>query len=184
MFLKSGKLAYGGMMTALAVILLFLSGVFENCSLVCIAASAFIAGGVAAQGKPADGLLVAVASGVLGFFLLPNKWYLTTYAAFVVYVLVWETLTPVWYENKRVRLWLVKGIVYHVLLAAAFIMYEYLFGLQQLVQGTVIRKLFSLPVVLGLAMLVAAEIVWVVVDRAYASFRWQWQRFHQKADKS
>lgn len=184
MFLKSGKLAYGGMMTALTVILLFLSGVLESCSLVCLAAAAFITGGVAERGKPADGLLTAVAAGLLGFFLLPNKLYLTTYTAFVVYVLVWEALSSVWQENnKKMVRWVVKGIVYHVLLTAALVSYEYLFGLQTLVQGTLLKRMVSLPVVLWLAVFVAAELVWIVFDRAYAAFRFQWQQFHQRADK-
>lgn len=183
MFLKSGKLAYGGMMTALAVLLLFLAGVFENCSLFCLAAAAFITGGVAERGKPVDGLLTAAAAGLLGFLLLPDKLYLTTYTAFAVYVLVWEALSPDWQENKRVRLWIVKGIVYHVLLLAALVLYEYLFGLQHLVQGTRMEKLFSLPAIFWIMVFVAAELVWIVFDRAYVAFRMQWQRFHQRADK-
>ena len=44
MFLKSGRVSYGGMITAAMVVLLYLSCVFENCSLFCLAAAAFLGG--------------------------------------------------------------------------------------------------------------------------------------------
>lgn len=129
-------------------------------------------------------MLTAVAAGLLAFFLLPNKLYLTTYAAFAIYVLVWEALSSVWQEeNKKMGRWVVKGIVYHVLLAAALVSYEYLFGLQTLVQGTLLKRMVSLPVILWLAVFVVAELVWIVFDRAYAAFRFQWQQLHQRAEK-
>lgn len=42
MFLKSGRVSYGGMITAAMVVLLYLSCVFENCSLFCLAAGGFL----------------------------------------------------------------------------------------------------------------------------------------------
>lgn len=42
MFLKSGRVSYGGMITAAMVVLLYLSCVFENCSLFWPGGSAFL----------------------------------------------------------------------------------------------------------------------------------------------
>lgn len=184
MFLKSGRLAYGGMMTALITILLFLAGVFEHCSLFCLAAAAFVTGGVAERTKPADGFTVAVAAGLLGFFLLPNKWYLATYAGFAVYVLVWECLTPLWHAERKKRLWAVKGVLYHILLGLAVFLYSAIFGLQELVRGTLIEKAQSVPFLFVLAVFVLAEGVWLVFDRAYVVFRLQWQNIHKQSGKS
>lgn len=82
MFLKSGRVSYGGMITAAMVVLLYLSCVFENCSLFCLAAAAFLGGVTTWQRGWKDGLLISAAAGVLGVVLLPNKWYVLTYAAF------------------------------------------------------------------------------------------------------
>ena len=54
MFLKSGRVSYGGMITAAMVVLLYLSCVFENCSLFCLAAAAFL-GGVTTLAERVEG---------------------------------------------------------------------------------------------------------------------------------
>ena len=135
MFLKSGRVSYGGMITAAMVVLLYLSCVFENCSLFCLAAAAFLGGVTTWQRGWKDGLLVSAAAGVLGVVLLPNKWYVLTYAAFVLYVFAWECLEHFFSKKQRMLAWILKGILYHVLLISAVCSYVYVFGFQQLVQG-------------------------------------------------
>ena len=100
MFLKSGRVSYGGMITAAMVVLLYLSCVFENCSLFCLAAAAFLGGVTTWQRGWKDGLLVSAAAGVLGVVLLPNKWYVLTYAAFVLYVFAWSAWNTFFQRNK------------------------------------------------------------------------------------
>ena len=65
MFLKSGRVSYGGMITAAMVVLLYLSCVFENCSLFCLAAAAFLGGVTTWQRVWDEGLMLSVEACVL-----------------------------------------------------------------------------------------------------------------------
>ena len=181
MFLKSGRVSYGGMITAVMVVLLYLSCVFENCSLFCLAAAAFLGGVTTWQRGWTDGLLVSVAAGVLGVVLLPNKWYVLTYAAFVLYVLVWECLERFFSQKQRVFAWILKGVLYHVLLISAVWSYAYVFGLHQLIQGFLQTMLQHSKILFGLAAVLLAEVVWIVYDRAYAVFRTKWMQWMHRA---
>ena len=181
MFLKSGRVSYGGMITAAMVVLLYLSCVFENCSLFCLAAAAFLGGVTTWQRGWQDGLLVSAAAGVLGVVLLPNKWYVLTYAAFVLYVFAWECLEHFFSKKQRMLAWILKGILYHVLLISAVCSYVYVFGFQQLVQGFLLTVLQHSKILFGLAAVLLAEVVWIVFDRAYAVFRIKWSQWMHRA---
>ena len=181
MFLKSGRVSYGGMITAAMVVLLYLSCVFENCSLFCLAAAAFLGGVTTWQRGWKDGLLISAAAGVLGVVLLPNKWYVLTYAAFVLYVFAWECLEHFFSKKQRMLAWILKGILYHVLLISAVCSYVYVFGFQQLVQGFLLTVFQHSKILFGLTAVLLAEVVWIAFDRAYAVFRIKWSQWMHRA---
>lgn len=184
MFLKSNKVAMAGMMTALTVLFLFLSGVLEYCSLACLAVAAFLTGCMAAEYKATGGVAGLMAALFLGFLFMPNKFYLATYLVMALYVLIWEALTPLWYEKHLGRLWLVKGIAYHIMIAVALSVYAALFGvgeiLDQLPFFTVIRGHLVTLVAAILLLLATAEIVWIVFDKSYRIFRYEWFRLERR----
>jgi len=126
-------------------------------------------------------LLVSAAAGVLGVVLLPNKWYVLTYAAFVLYVFAWECLEHFFSKKQRMLAWILKGILYHVLLICAVCSYVYVFGFQQLVQGFLLTVLQHSKILFGLAAVLLAEVVWIVFDRAYAVFRIKWSQWMHRA---
>ncbi|MCI5639374.1 MAG: hypothetical protein MR316_00110 [Lachnospiraceae bacterium] len=184
MFLKSHRVAMAGMITALTVLFLFLSGVLEYCSLACLAAAAFLTGRMAAKYKWTGGAAGLVAALFLGFLLMPNKFYLATYLAMAVYVLIWEALTPLWYEKHRGRLWIVKGVAYHGMLAVAISVYVALFGigkmLSQLPFWTMMQRHAAALVAAVFLLLVGAEILWIAFDKAYRIFRYEWFRLENR----
>lgn len=167
MFLKSGDTAFAGMMTALAVLGIVLSGIIENCSLFLLAAASFLGGIVfrRVSGKAALGFVAA--SAVLGLILAPDKLYCLTFLAFTVYVLVAEWSRKM---DKRAA-WMIKAVVYHNLLAVSLIIMQLFTGMDLLLQTEWIQKLKGVPVLLVILLLLAAELLWIVFDRAYFFFQ-------------
>ena len=80
--LKSKEAAYGGIMMALAVILIILSGIIEQSSLFLLAAASFITGVI--QRRFSVKLSTAFIAGtfIVGMFLAPQKLYCFTFAGF------------------------------------------------------------------------------------------------------
>ena len=70
--------------------------------------------------------------------------------------------------------WILKGILYHVLLISAVCSYVYVFGFQQLVQGFLLTVFQHSKILFGLTAVLLAEVVWIAFDRAYAVFRIKW----------
>lgn len=167
MFLKSGDTAFAGMMTALAVLGIVLSGILENCSLFLLAAASFLGGVVfrRVSGKAALGF--AAASAVLGLILAPDKLYCLTFLVFTVYVFVAEWSRKV---DKRAA-WVTKAVAYHSLLAVSLMIMQLFTGIDFLLQTEWIQKLKGVPVLLAVILLLAAELIWLIFDKAYFFFQ-------------
>lgn len=170
MFLKSKEVAYTGILMALAVILVTIGGYWEGSTLFFLAAASFLAGMVSKNISVAVGGLFVFGSVVLSFILAPEKFYCFTYLGFCLYVLLAEQEERK-KENKTVVSWIKKGILFHVMLIVALLLVNKLFGFEILFSGK-LAVVFEKNKIFALVLLVAAaELVWVVFDRAYVYFR-------------
>ncbi len=168
---------------AIAVILQICAGVIETSSFFLLALASFLAGCVERKFglKTAAGFCFGAA--VLGFILAPQKLYCFTYAGFCVYVLATEYFrgkngsiknsdkAENFMDNIRVQ-YIIKGIIYHVLLIAAVFVSAKISGLEVIFSADFIEKIKQLPVVVVIfAAVIAAELLWFIFDKAYIFFQ-------------
>jgi hypothetical protein len=174
MLLKSRAVAFAGMATALAVIIVTIAGYIDVSTLFLLALASFIGGIVTRYFKVRYGVLFLLASVTLSFILAPQKMYVLTYLAMTVYVIVEESIDlNKSNEHKTfspVKEWIIKALVYNVLLAVIILVNYYLLGLDMYKFSGVYRVVMS-NLAFGLPlMILVLELVMVVFDRAYVYF--------------
>ena len=163
--LKSKEAAYGGIMMALAVILIVLSGIIEQSSLFLLAAASFITGVIQ---RRFSAVFIAGAF-LVGMFLAPQKLYCFTFAGFSVYVSITEYLSQK--DVPFVVCIVIKGICYHILLVLALAATKYFVGFDILFAEGWVKKLSGIPVLFIIVAVAAAEALWLIFDRAYIFFQ-------------
>ena len=176
MHLNSREIAFTGLMMALGVVLILLGGYIGTATLFFLAAAAFLAGVMERNFSLGMGALYLAGVGLLGFFLSPRKLHAATFAVMGIYVLVAE-----WFERRRISdqepvspalAWGAKFLAYHVLLAVSLGVVEGLMGIDRiLTEGMPGALSQSSGALACLALIVMAEIFWLVFDRAYLFFQ-------------
>ncbi len=167
--LKSEETAWGGIMMALAVILIVLSGVIEQSSLFLLAAASFMTGVFQRRFSTKAGIAFIIGTFLIGLFLAPQKLYCFTFAGFSVYISVAEYL-----RNKKVSFasgMIIKGICYHILLVLALIIVNYFIGFESLFLDGWIKTLSKIPALFVVVLIAAVEILWITFDKAYTFFQ-------------
>lgn len=107
MHVKTKKLAVSGLLMALAVVLIVLSGVLDFNTLFFLAAAAFFIGIIVREFGLKYGTAFFLGCSVLGFIFAPQKLYCITYGMMGIYVLgvefMWYFLGlhPQWKNKKR-----------------------------------------------------------------------------------
>lgn len=111
MHVNTKKLAVSGLLMALAVVLIILSGVLDFNTLFFLAAAAFFVGIIIQEFNLRYGVAFFVGCLLLGFILAPQKLYCITYGMMGVYVLAVEGLWQ--YLGRHDRL---KGrkLIFHI----------------------------------------------------------------------
>jgi len=184
MLLKSKEIAFTGIMMALGVLLVTLGGYFEGSTLFFLAAASFLTGVVFRSISLTAALTFLAGTTFLGFILAPQKLYLATFLAFCVYVIAAECLETVWggqkAAGKRGRIWAAKGLLYHFLLGISVFLVQKFFGLEILFSKSILSKFKSYKVLLAVLLVLAAELLWLVFDRAYFYFQGRYGRMFHK----
>ena len=90
MHVKSRLMAFGGLALALCILFMVLGSIFETGTLFFLAASSFFVGIVIRESGMKMGLAFYMAAVLLGFILAPNKFYVITFGAMGLYILVIE----------------------------------------------------------------------------------------------
>lgn len=167
--LKSKEAAYGGIMMALAVILIILSGIIEQSSLFLLAAASFITGVI--QRRFSVKLSTAFIAGtfIVGMFLAPQKLYCFTFAGFSVYVSIAEYLRQK--DMPFAVCIVIKGICYHILFVLALVATKYFIGFDILFTEGWVKKLSGIPVLFIIVAVAATEALWIIFDKAYIFFQ-------------
>lgn len=164
MYLKSKKIAFLGLLTALSVVLIIFSGIFEFSTLFFLCIAAACVGIAIYEAGVVSGCCLFVASVILGILLAPNKMYCFTYSALSVYIIAIEATLRIVEKkiqdrNQRNRIVLPLKFVYF-----NAIYLPILFFLPKLIySGT-----FS-PIVYGIAI-VGGQVVFYLFDRIYFGF--------------
>lgn len=182
MFLKSREIAFLGIMMAFAVLLVTAGGYIESSTLFFLAAASFLCGLMERSFSLRVSICFFIGSLLLGFLLAPQKLYLATFAGFSIYVLVAEYFEKqVFVENQEKHFvfeWLMKAVVYHVLLILAFFFVRELFGWESFGKNRFVAFCMEKSNVLfwGLCFIIA-ESFWLLFDRAYLFFMRRYSRY-------
>lgn len=174
MLLKSKEVAFTGIMMALGVLLVTLGGYFEGSTLFFLAAASFLTGIVLRSISLGVALLFVTGTTLLGFILAPQKLYLATFLAFSLYVLVAEYLEKRYQEGKSggsVKIWAIKAVLYHILLGISIFLVQKFFGLESLFGKGLPNLIKDSKLLLVCIVVAAAELLWIVFDKAYFYFQ-------------
>ncbi|MCI8813973.1 MAG: hypothetical protein HFH61_01730 [Lachnospiraceae bacterium] len=174
MHLNSKKTAVGGVLMALAVLCIALSGILEFNTLSLLAAASFLVGVIIREGGLAAGLAFYVGAVVLGFLLAPQKLYCLTFAAMGMYILGDEWLFRLAGHREkggRVFLWVGKFLVFNLLYLPALFLFPRLIFANG-VEGAWLW-----------AAAVAGQGLFWIYDRAYEYFLTVlWEGFRNRLD--
>lgn len=164
MLLKGKKMAFLGLLLAVALILIILSGVFEFNTLFLLAAASFCVGIAIREYGMSLGFGFYIASIILGLLLAPNKLYMITYAAMGLYIvcreLAWTMLDRAKKKrNPLVIYWLLKYIIFNVIYIPIIILIPKL-----IYQGTINTGL-------TIMLIMGGQVALFVLDKAYDYFQ-------------
>lgn len=164
MLLKGKKLAFLGLLLAITLILVVLSGVFEFNTLFLLAAASFSVGIALREYGISLGVGFYIASIILGFLLAPNKLYMITYGAMGLYVvcreLAWTMLDRVKKKKNLIEVyWITKYIIFNLIYLPITI-----FMPKLLYQGTINTGLTIL-------LIIGGQVALFVLDKAYDYFQ-------------
>ncbi len=186
------NIAVAGMVTALTIVLLYLTVLLQWNTIFLLALAAYLTGTLCYLTTVPHAAAGMTATAILSFLLLPKKTYVFIYLLLSVYVLVFETIckqrtkgTPI----PAAKEWSVKAAVWHALAFVggilAILFFQLLTGLDDNgglfgpdplscityvfdAPAKFLGFLHDLPDVVKLLILLAvADIFWVIFDRAY-----------------
>jgi hypothetical protein len=164
MFLNAKKTAFLGLLLAVTVVLVVLSGIFDFNTLFLLAGASFGVGIAIRETNLRYGAGFYLGSILLSLLLAPNKLYCITYAAMgfyvVVYEFAYEKLTFVNHKISRKSLfWMIKYIAFNLMYLPLLIFLPKLFF-----EGEISTKLILL-------LILAGQIALFIYDRAYQYFQ-------------
>lgn len=159
MHLKSGDIAFTGIMTALSVLLILAGCYIDSSTVFFLAAAAYLTGVVEYNCNIVAGIMHLTGAFAVGIFLAPQKLYSVTFLCFAIYVLVAEYLESEHFRNKiNIKtMWIIKFVLFQIMFLVVFLIYNYLIGFD--------NDFIIIGVIVG------AEVFWIIYDRAYIMFQ-------------
>ena len=174
MLLNAKKMAFLGLLLAVTVLLIALSGIIEFNTLFLLGAASFGVGIAVRESNLRYGAGFYLGAILLGLILAPNKFYCITFAAMGFYILVieysFDRLSNLKGNRNKVKLyWIIKYITFNVMYIPMI-----LFLPKLIYQG----EINSIIIVV---MLMAGQAVLFVYDMAYRYFQgYIWGRVRNK----
>ena len=163
MLLKGKKMAFLGLLLAITLILIILSGVFEFNTLFLIGAASFCVGIALREYGMSFGIGFYIASIILGLLLAPNKLYMITYGAMGLYIVgrefAWTMIDRAKKKNPIVIYWVLKYVIFNLIYIPIII-----FMPKLIYQGTINTGLTIMLIIGGQALL-------FVLDKSYDYFQ-------------
>ena len=160
MHVKTRMLAFGGLFLALSVVCMALGSVIETNTLFLLAAASYFVGIVIREYGMKAGAAFYLADVLLGFLIIPNKFYVISFAAMGFYILAAEGSFRILGRSrgnvqKRWIFWMIKYIVFNGMYIPMVLVFQDLLFAKELSGGFLV------------AVLAAGQVgVWIY-DRAY-----------------
>lgn len=175
MHVNAKKMAFSGMLLALTVICIVLSGVLEFNTLFLLGLASFTIGIIIREFDIKYGVAYLIAAIVLGLLLAPNKLYCITFSAMGIYVLAMEALWPMIQKltlkvriNMNLCIWIGKFVIFNVIYIPILLAFP-----QLLFAG-------ELDIRFIITALIVGQIILVIYDRAYDYFQFRiWNRYRK-----
>ncbi len=162
-------IALSGMLTALAVVCIFVGSILEFNTAFLLVLAAFLIGTVTAVSGVPAALCSFAATVILGIFISPVKMYVLTFSLFVPYAVACEYTAGKKPDRKKAIL--IKALVWWswtIVCGCIFYVMAGIAGLTELMPE--IMKDAGAPIQLGI-VIIALAVTWVLTDIAYYAYR-------------
>lgn len=160
MHVKGKMMAFCGLFLALSVVCMSLGSVIETNTLFLLAAASFFVGIVIREFGMKAGAAFYVADVLLGFLIAPNKFYVFSFAAMGLYIVIieeaWRFLGRSASTQRQSLFWAVKYVVFNVMYIPMLVLFD-----EILLGG----KKLSFAMTAGIWL--AGQIALFLYDRAY-----------------
>lgn len=178
MHVKAKKMAFSGMFLALTIVCMLLGSVIETSTLFLLAAASYFVGIVLREFGERTGIAFYLAGVLFGLIAAPDKFYVLSYAAMGLYILiielVWPRLGRLSANVKRREIfWSIKYLVFNVIYIPAVLFFQELLFAHKLSTG------------LLTGVLAAGQAGLFIYDRAYEYVQGElWSKFRGRLFKS
>ena len=157
MHVKAKAAAFGGLSVALSIVCMSLGSIIESNTLFLLAGAAFYAADV-----------------LLGMLIAPNKFYVLSYAAMGLYILLieiaWQAMARGSHRiQKRWAFWVLKYLIFNVLFLPVLFLFQDFFFAGHLTGGWLA------------GVILAAQFALWIYDRAYEYVqRYLWDKYRRR----
>lgn len=160
MLINAKTVAFGGLMLALTEVCIALGSVIETNTLFLLAAASYLVGIVIRETNLRIGSGFWLAGVLLGVLIAPNKFYVFSYAAMGLYILLieiaWNRIGKMQEEAPRMKVfWCVKFLIFNLIYITTLFV-----GKELLFVGDISWKAIIL-------FLIAGQIALIIYDKAY-----------------
>lgn len=162
MLLKSKHIAFLGLLAAISVILVVLSGIIEFNTLFLLGVASLCIGIAIQETGLALGFGFLIATVLLSIILAPNKLYCITYAGIGLYIVITEVFRRRVLKKElepkmfQCQLWVVKVIGFNL------IFIPILFGMPKLVYAG------EVSIKIGVLLILLGQVVLIIYDKVYS----------------
>lgn len=163
MHVKTKNIAFLGLMMAITVLLVVLSGVFEINTFFLLALASFCTGIAIHEYGLASGTAFYIGSILLNLILAPNKLYVGTYAGIGLYIVVtefiWRKIFKMEYNYRNVViLTIVKVIIFNAMYIPILLFFP------DLLSG------IKMNTAIFVVLLLIGQVILLLFDKAYKYF--------------
>lgn len=163
MHVKTKNLAFLGVLMALTVVLVVLSGILEFNTFFLLALASFATGIAIYEVGISLGAGFYIGSVFVSFFVAPNKLYVATYAGIAFYIVaiefIWNSLFKGEYTTTNARIMImIKAVIFNAMYLPILLLFP------NLISGMKITT----PILI--ALVIAGQAVLVIYDKAYHYF--------------
>lgn len=164
MYVSGKKIAYLGLLLALAMVLTLLGGYFEPSTLFFMAAAAFCTGIAVREWGLYFGAAFMAAGIILGVLLAPNKLYMLTYGGMSLYIYIREFAFEKIADSRRISkrtiaFWIVRYVTFNLMYIPILILFP--------------KLIFSgeLSVWIYVILIAAGQAALLIYEKAYDYFQ-------------
>ena len=160
MLINAKTVAFGGLMLALTEVCIALGSVIETNTLFLLAAASYLVGIVIRETNLRIGSGFWLAGVILGILIAPNKFYVFSYAAMGLYILLieiaWNQIGKMQEKVPRMKVfWCMKFLMFNLIYITTLFV-----GKELLFVGDISWKAIIL-------FLIAGQIGFIIYDKAY-----------------